>query len=71
MATLPETDRRDNVRFDVKGSLTLGAGAVLILLTINRGNSWGWLSPQTLGAGIAGVFALWLFYRVETVATIH
>ena len=65
---LPETDRRDNVRFDVKGSLTLGAGAVLILLTINRGNSWGWTSPQTLGAGIAGICALLLFYRVETVA---
>ena len=62
---LPETDRRDNVRFDVKGSATLGAGAVLILLTINRGNSWGWTSLSTIVAGTAGIVALLTFYRVE------
>ncbi|MEY3388537.1 MAG: hypothetical protein RLZ74_143, partial [Actinomycetota bacterium] len=39
---LPDTERQPDVRFDVKGSLTLGTGAVLVLLTINRGNSWGW-----------------------------
>ena len=62
---LPETDRSDNVRFDVKGSVTLGAGAVLILLAINRGNSWGWSSVSTLGAGVAGIVALLVFYQVE------
>jgi hypothetical protein len=38
MRLLPDTDRQDNVRFDVLGSATLGAGSVLLLLTINRGN---------------------------------
>ena len=41
---LPDTERQSNVRFDVKGSVTLGTGAVLVLLTINRGNHWGWAS---------------------------
>jgi predicted MFS family arabinose efflux permease len=66
---LPDTDRQENVRFDVKGSATLGAGSVLILLTINRGNSWGWTSAATLASGIAGVAALLIFYRVEKTAT--
>ena len=66
---LPDTDRQENVRFDVKGSATLGAGSVLILLTINRGNSWGWTSPATLASGIAGIAALLIFYQVEKTAT--
>jgi MFS family permease len=63
---LPDTERQPDVRFDVKGSLTLGTGAVLVLLTINRGNSWGWVSVPTIGAGVLGVAALWLFYRIES-----
>ncbi len=63
---LPDTERQPDVRFDVKGSVTLGTGAVLVLLTINRGNSWGWTNPATLSAGILGVVALWLFYRIES-----
>ena len=66
---LPDTDRQENVRFDIKGSATLGAGSVLILLTINRGNSWGWTSPATLASGIAGIAALLIFYQVEKTAT--
>ena len=63
---LPDTERQPDVRFDVNGSLTLGTGAVLVLLTINRGNSWGWVSVPTIGAGVLGVAALWLFYRIES-----
>ena len=65
MRLLPDTDRQDNVRFDVLGSATLGAGSVLLLLTINRGNSWGWTSPATLVAGASGIAALLWFYQVE------
>ena len=63
---LPDTERQRDVRFDVKGSVTLGTGAVLVLLTINRGNSWGWASAPTIAAGVLGVAALWLFYRIES-----
>lgn len=65
---LPQTSRMKNVKFDVKGSVSLGAGATMFLLTINRGHSWGWTSRPILGFGIASVVALWYFIRVERVA---
>lgn len=65
---LPQTSRMKNVKFDLKGSLTLGIGATMFLLTINRGHSWGWLSPRILFFTAASFVALWLFVRVERVA---
>ena len=65
---LPETTRSREVKFDVKGSVTLGAGATLLLLTINRGHAWGWVSPAIIGCAIASVLLLWTFGRVERVA---
>jgi len=63
---LPETPRAQVVKFDIKGSLTLGFGAMLILLAINRGNGWGWTSPVIIGGFLAGVLSLALFFRVES-----
>ena len=65
---LPQTSRASDVRFDVKGSVTLGAGATLLMLAVNRGHSWGWTSPVILGSAAAAVAALWLFVRVERTA---
>lgn len=65
---LPQTSRLKNVKFDVKGSLTLGLGATLLLLAINRGHSWGWTSPMIIGFGLASVVSLWMFVRVERAA---
>ena len=65
---LPQTSRMKNVKFDVKGSVTLGVGATMFLLTINRGHSWGWTSAPIIGFGIASLVSLWLFVRVERVA---
>ena len=65
---LPQTSRMKNVKFDVMGSVTLGLGATLFLLTINRGHSWGWTSPRIIGVGLASVLALWWFVRVEKAA---
>jgi len=65
---LPQTSRASDVRFDVKGSVTLGVGATLVMLAVNRGHSWGWTSPLILGSAAAAVIALWLFVRVERVA---
>jgi MFS family permease len=62
---LPQTSRMKNVRFDTLGSITLGLGAVLILLGINRGNSWGWSSASTIGVITAGVATIALFVQVE------
>ena len=65
---LPQTARVKNVKFDVKGSVALGLGATLLLLTINRGHSWGWGSPAIIVTGLAAVVALVLFVRIERVA---
>ncbi|MSZ96889.1 MAG: MFS transporter, partial [Actinobacteria bacterium] len=65
---LPQTSRMKNVKFDVWGSVTLGLGATLFLLAINRGHAWGWTSPATLGTLIAAVLSFYLFVRVEQAA---
>lgn len=62
---LPQTDRKDNVKFDVAGSLTLGVGATSLLFAVNRGHAWGWTSPGIALAGGLGVALLVMFVRVE------
>lgn len=62
---LPQTSRMKNVKFDVWGSVTLGLGATFLLLTINRGHSWGWTSPAIIGCGLIAILALYVFIRVE------
>lgn len=66
---LGDTERRKNVKFDIKGAILLGFGSVLILLAINRGPSWGFGSSRTLIAAVFGVAALYFFVRVEQVAS--
>ena len=62
---LPQTSRMKNVKFDIWGSVTLGLGATFLLLTINRGHSWGWTSPAIIGFAFASIAALYVFVRVE------
>ena len=69
MWLLGDTERRKNVKFDIKGALLLGAGSVLILLAINRGPSWGFGSSRTLMVALVGIASLGLFARVEQQAS--
>ena len=69
MWLLGDTERRKNVKFDIKGALLLGAGSVLILLAINRGPSWGFGSSRTFMVALVGVATLGLFARVEQQAS--
>jgi len=69
MWLLGDTERRKNVKFDIKGAVLLGVGSVLILLAINRGPAWGFGSPRTLLAALVGVATLGLFARVEQTAS--
>ena len=69
MWLLGDTERRRNVKFDIKGALLLGAGSVLILLAINRGPSWGFGSSRTLMVALVGIATLGLFARVEQQAS--
>ena len=65
---LPQTSRADDVKFDVLGSVSLGLGATLLLLGVNRGHSWGWTSPLIISCFIASILSLWWFVRVERAA---
>lgn len=62
---LRDTERKPSAKFDVAGALTLGLGAAVILLGINRAAAWGWDSPVIVTALAAGVALLWVFVRVE------
>ena len=62
---LRDTEKKPAAKFDVAGALTLGLGAALVLLGINRAGAWGWDSPAIIVAIVAGVSLLWAFVRVE------
>ena len=62
---LRDTEKKTSAKFDVAGALTLGLGAALVLLGINRAGAWGWDSPVIIVAIVAGVSLLWAFVRVE------
>ena len=47
---LRDTERKPGAKFDAAGAATLGAGAALVLLGVNRGGAWGWTSPHHLGS---------------------
>jgi predicted MFS family arabinose efflux permease len=65
---LPQTSRMKNVKFDIWGSVTLGLGATLFLLAVNRGHTWGWSSPAILAAFVASIISFYTFVRVEQAA---
>jgi MFS family permease len=62
---LPGTDRLEGVRFDVKGSITLGVGATSLLAAISQGPKWGWGSAGFLGLVALGILSLATFVRIE------
>ena len=62
---LPGTDRLHGVRFDVRGSITLGLGAVLLLAGVSQGPKWGWASAACLACFVSGVLSLVLFWHIE------
>jgi MFS family permease len=62
---LRDTEKQPGVRFDSTGALTLGVGAALILLGVNRGSAWGWASPGIIASLVCGVALLAVFVIVE------
>ena len=62
---LPDTDRSEGVTFDVAGSVTLGAGAAMMLAGVYQGPQWGWSNPATLSLLVASVISLAAFIRIE------
>ncbi len=62
---LPETARMPSVRFDVAGAVTLGFGAAIGLIAVNRGNDWGWTDPRLLAAATISILLLSAFVAIE------
>ena len=57
---------RKSVKFDLFGSVTLGVALSTLVLVLDRGMDWGWLSSGALICyGITVLFSA-LFYRIET-----
>ena len=62
---LRDTERQPHARFDAAGAVTLGGGAALLLLGINRGSAWGWTSPGIVLSTVVGIVLLVAFVQVE------
>ncbi|HEY9721997.1 MAG TPA: MFS transporter [Oscillatoriaceae cyanobacterium] len=51
--------------FDFVGAGVFLVGLTLLLLALNQGHAWGWLSPATLGTAAAAIALLAGFVRLE------
>ncbi|MEO7123769.1 MAG: MFS transporter [Lacisediminihabitans sp.] len=55
---IPVSTLKTSGRFDFVGSAMFAIALVGILLSISKGNEWGWTSPMTLGLLIGGFVVL-------------
>ncbi|MEQ8842831.1 MAG: MFS transporter [Acidimicrobiales bacterium] len=62
---LPESERRDDLTFDLLGGVFLGVGIAAILIPLNRAGSLGWDHPVVWGGLVLAPVALALFIRWE------
>lgn len=65
LLVLPETDRRDRVRFDWAGAGILAVGATSLLFAINRGPGFGWSHPAIVAGFAIAPVAVVVFGVVE------
>ncbi|WP_231706498.1 MULTISPECIES: MFS transporter [Tsukamurella] len=65
---VPESPNLNPGKFDVVGTVGLSVGLVSVLLSITKGQSWGWTSAATIGCAIggAGVLVLWGWWELRT-----
>ena len=52
-------------RFDFLGASLFTAGLVALMIALNQGHAWGWVSARTVAALTGGLALLFLFLRVE------
>jgi MFS family permease len=62
---VPEPARGAGGRFDIPGTLLLGAGILALLLALSQGGSWGWGSARIVGLFVAAVVLLVVFVLAE------
>ena len=51
--------------FDIPGAVTFAAGLIFLLLGLNQGHAWGWVSFPTLACLAASIALLIFFIRIE------
>lgn len=61
---LSETERQENVTFDLAGALSLGLSASAAMFALNRLRPWGFSLPVVIAIAITPVAAMW-FVRTE------
>lgn len=62
---LPESDRQDDLDFDLVGGLLLAVGIAAVLVPLNRAPSYGWNHPLVVGGLLVAPAAVALFVRWE------
>ena len=60
-----DSPRSRQERFDVAGAATYLLGLVAVLLALNQGHAWGWLSAGVLGSLVLGLALLAVFAALE------
>jgi MFS family permease len=65
---VPVSVLRTAGRFDYLGAIGLTVGLLGIMLTVSRGDEWGWTSPVVLACGLGGILVLllWGWYELRT-----
>jgi MFS family permease len=65
LLVVPSRNRAAIGTIDWLGAAGLAVGLTALLLVITQGNSWGWVSPATIGCAAAGVAVLvgWWFWE--------
>ncbi|HSX24461.1 MAG TPA: DHA2 family efflux MFS transporter permease subunit [Candidatus Andersenbacteria bacterium] len=63
------TSIKKTVSFDWWGALCLGAALVSLVLVLDKGIDWGWLSLQSMACYIATILFFVIFYRIEVTHT--
>lgn len=64
-AVLPNTPPQEDSRFDLAGTVLLGASVASVLLALNRGPDSGWTSPTVVGGFLLSAVLLVAFVAVE------
>ncbi|WP_436535494.1 MFS transporter [Actinoplanes sp. HUAS TT8] len=62
---VPEPTRDAKGRFDIPGTLLLGAAILSLLLPLSQGKAWGWTSGRTIGLLITSVVLIVVFVLAE------
>lgn len=63
---IPRRPRSTTGTIDWLGAVGLAIGLSAVLLSLTQGQSWGWMSPATLGCAVGGVIVLvgwWMWER--------